>query len=153
MRSGASVDHERALSSVPRGALTDEGFAERREALDQARHLLGWPVEAQRLIDFAVAGLVHPRSYADSGAGNKDRMGGAPTDIQRAWYLIREAADEAAAKAQAYGQSGNRISHEFETGRQAAFVTALHFLEQVDPDADPGEYVPGRVYGPEEDRS
>jgi hypothetical protein len=57
---------------------------------------------------------------------------GSLTPTQRAYNLIR---DEAAAAA---------INPDYRLG----LLRALELLKEVDPDADSGEHVPGRVYGP-----
>jgi hypothetical protein len=78
-------------------------------------------------------------------------MNGALTETQRAWNLIREAADEAARTARLYADDPEGPLAQFHTGREAGLVAALHLIEEIDPDADCGPAVPGRVYGRLED--
>lgn len=55
---------------------------------------------------------------------------GALSGTQRAWNLIRDEAAEA-----------------LDPLYRAGLLRALELLEEIDPDADPGEHVEGRVYG------
>jgi hypothetical protein len=80
---------------------------------------------------------------------------GSLTERQRLWNMLRGAADEAGRNAithrhvyEATGDESERDDAQFETGRQAAFVSALGMLSALDPDADCGPAVPGRVYAP-----
>jgi hypothetical protein len=69
------------------------------------------------------------------------------TETQRLYNLVREAADAAADEARVVGDPAQPDA-QFHTGRQAAFVTVLGMIEEVDPEANTwDDHVPGRVYG------
>jgi hypothetical protein len=70
-------------------------------------------------------------------------MGGPLTLTQRAYSAIREELD------QQLPHPADHASAQAPLSYGAGLRRALEILPEIDPDADPGEYVPGRVYGPE----
>jgi hypothetical protein len=75
---------------------------------------------------------------------------GSLTDIQRAYNLIREQHDEANAEYERWRQvPDRRLNAEFAFGLRAGLREALEILTTIDPDCDPGESVPSRIYGSE----
>jgi hypothetical protein len=70
------------------------------------------------------------------------------TATQRLWNLLNEAVYEASDNAARYEADAPDKSAWY-AGRHAGLTTAIRLLRNIDPEADTGEPVPGRVYGPE----
>jgi hypothetical protein len=66
---------------------------------------------------------------------------GSLTNTQRAYAAIREALDEAAVP-----QTVDQLGEQAQVSYAAGLRRAMEIIESIDPDADWGPEVPGRVY-------